>query len=464
MTLNTNKMLNKENKVQIEIQLSMCYKIYQQYGWLLNAYVSDYYVSDYWKQLPQSWRVSLENLKPEVLANIIDPAAAFTEFQILPLSLLSLRQSLRYLSLPRAQEFLYADQLKPTHSLLYNKNVMQNDHFKNCFWKRIKLKKRHEIQLIAKMCYKLANETQCNYIVDVGSGLGHLSRILCYMYGFRVCALEAQEYLTTEARKLDDLMKNKMKNYFDDSINKLRVTHLNVKVKTNCDGSDILEAVKEAFSSNDNIQFGIVGLHPCGNLGPTLLRLFKHSSQVKFLNIVGCCYMKLTTPGYPLSNYCKKNNYELEYSAREVACHALEAYIAKLKVGEFDQLKVHAYRAALEKLIINRSPSMYHSQVNSVKCTEGLKFAEYCSKATMNLGIELSRNEMNSLEIRNYLEDWRNVVVFYSLRLMIAPLVENIIMLDRVLSILESGHHCEVTSLFDPKLSPRNQVLTAKKY
>ncbi|XP_031335450.1 protein RRNAD1 isoform X2 [Photinus pyralis] len=454
-------MRNKQSKAQIQMQLNMCHDIYKQYSWLLNAYVSDYYVSEYWQQLPQSWRESLKNLKPEVLSNIIDSESTLTNFQLLPLSLLALRQTIRYLSIPRAQENRL-DQLKPIHGLLFNDNVMRNEHFKNCFWKRIKLKKRHEIELIAKMCYKLANETQCHYIVDVGSGLGHLSRILCYMYGLRVCALEAQKCLCTEARKLDDFMENTMKNYFNISINQnLRVAHLNVKIKTDHNGSDILEAVKKAFGiDNDNIQFGIVGLHPCGNLGPTLLRLFKQSTQVKFLNIVGCCYMKLTTFGYPLSAYSQKNNYELDYSARELACHALEAYVAKLKNGEFDQLKVHAYRAALEKLITDRQPNMYHSQVNSVKCTNGLVFAE---KATSNLDIKLSINEIESLQIKNYLDNWKDVVVFYSLRLMIAPLVENIILLDRLLYILESDYNCEITSLFNPQLSPRNQVLIAKK-
>lgn len=89
---------------------------------------------------------------------------------------------------------------------------------------------------------------------------------------------------------------------------------------------------------------------------------------------------------------------------------------------------------------------------------------------------------MESNETERYLQDWNYVVIFYSLRLMIAPLVETIIMLDRILFIIESGkdythnigrvdnvllsssdYTCGVTSIFDPQISPRNQILTAIK-
>jgi len=41
--------------------------------------------------------------------------------------------------------------------------------------------------------------------------------------------------------------------------------------------------------------FGLVGLHPCGDLAPTLLQLFSACEEAKFISIVGCCYMKMTT-------------------------------------------------------------------------------------------------------------------------------------------------------------------------
>jgi len=46
----------------------------------------------------------------------------------------------------------------------------------------------------------LARMESCQYVVDVGSGLGHLARLLAYGYGLKVCCLEAQENLSCQAR------------------------------------------------------------------------------------------------------------------------------------------------------------------------------------------------------------------------------------------------------------------------
>lgn len=45
-------------------------------------------------------------------------------------------------------------------------------------------------------------ECKCEYIVDIGSGLGHLVRMLSYGYGLKVCGIEAQNKLNTQARSL----------------------------------------------------------------------------------------------------------------------------------------------------------------------------------------------------------------------------------------------------------------------
>lgn len=39
-------------------------------------------------------------------------------------------------------------------------------------------------------------ETNCRYVIDIGSGLGHLVRMLAYGYDLHVCGIEVQEQLT----------------------------------------------------------------------------------------------------------------------------------------------------------------------------------------------------------------------------------------------------------------------------
>ena len=43
-------------------------------------------------------------------------------------------------------------------------------------------------------------------------------------------------------------------------------------------------------------KFILVGLHTCGDLGPTMFRAFSQCDQMVGLASVGCCYMKLTCP------------------------------------------------------------------------------------------------------------------------------------------------------------------------
>ena len=46
----------------------------------------------------------------------------------------------------------------------------------------------------------------------------------------------------------------------------------------------------------------LVGLHTCGDLAPTILRLFSQSQCIVGVVSVGCCYMKLTCQPCELSN------------------------------------------------------------------------------------------------------------------------------------------------------------------
>lgn len=87
-------------------------------------------------------------------------------------------------------------------------------------------------------------------------------------------------------------------------------------------------------------EYGLVGLHPCGNLGPLLLKHFINFMKAKFICLVGCCFMKLTPDGYPMSQYVKGLDSDLSYFSREISCHAIEVYCDRLKKGDYEDLKV----------------------------------------------------------------------------------------------------------------------------
>lgn len=55
------------------------------------------------------------------------------------------------------------------------------------------------------------------------------------------------------------------------------------------------------------------------------------------------------------------------------------------------------------------------------------------------MNVVLDQNELTSGRVRSCLEQWQRVVIFYSLRLMLAPVIETVVQLDRLLYLREQG-------------------------
>jgi hypothetical protein len=57
----------------------------------------------------------------------------------------------------------------------------------------------------------------------------------------------------------------------------------------------------------------------------------------------------------------------------------------------------------------------------------------------IKLGLKVPLEDVESEETRVNLSQWKRVVIFYTLRLLLAPLVETILLLDRLLFLQELG-------------------------
>lgn len=80
-----------------------------------------------------------------------------------------------------------------------NPSITNHPKLKQIFTKHVKPKKRHEVEKMSRVCKEVADELGIEYIVDFGAGLGHLSRVLAYGYGLKVCCLEQNAELTKQA-------------------------------------------------------------------------------------------------------------------------------------------------------------------------------------------------------------------------------------------------------------------------
>ncbi|XP_071062116.1 methyltransferase-like protein 25B isoform X2 [Pseudochaenichthys georgianus] len=166
--------------------------------------------------------------------------------------------------------------------------------------------------------------------------------------------------------------------------------------------------------------------------------------------------------GYPMSSWVGGlPGHQLSYKAREAACHALEDYRRRLW-EESQLLRTHCYRATLETFIREQRPELRRAGVQTVKKAHLLTFTEYARLGLARVGLPTDL-PLDGGRVEAMLEQQGRVVVFFSLALLLAPVVETLVLLDRIIYLQENGVDSRLVPLFDPNLSPRNFVLVALK-
>ncbi|XP_046387278.1 methyltransferase-like protein 25B [Ischnura elegans] len=484
---------------ELSVSIRKCSCILRLYSWLIDAYILDFFVEDLWKKLPRSWRETMAGADFSEVGMWLSLSQAPRYRSPWPLSLQALRVAVQSACLPRSSG-------GPAHPLLATHptpatatptaQVPPSDGSHEChttaevtlrcthadalregsgakglrrpFLKHVSPKKIHEIFKMADVVCQIAEETGVTCVVDVGSGIGHLARLLSFGHGLSVCCIEAQETLSCRARELDGEIKKFLSKIIPEERLKAlpRPSHVTARVGPELEESDFIQMVSQSFQGSFHLAFGIVGLHPCGDLAPYLMQLFVSCSEARFLCIAGCCYMKLTPGiGFPLSSSGNDRDevMQLSYEAREMACHAIEAYSRNLLHGNAASLKIHCYRATLESIILKNWPMFRRRGLKSIKYDENLQFPDYARKVLSAANLIPPEEDILSEETNECLRCWKQVVCFYSLRLMFAPLVETLILLDRCLFLSLKGVRCKVSPEFDPELSPRSHLLIASK-
>ncbi|EZA60626.1 Protein RRNAD1 [Ooceraea biroi] len=475
------------------VTIRQIFDVLNIYGWLLDSYVVDFFEQQSWQKLPSSWKPVLRTVTPDEFGNWL--AGDISRTRVWPLSLLALRRVTKDLQLNRdhqnSKSVLRCSRAKRTECENSKDLILGNDDGRatrdarvalwkhnNHFLKHVKIKKRHEIQQMAQICADCAQESNAKCVVDVGAGMGHLARSLAFKYGLCVTCIEQDAPLSQRAQKWDkELSISLAKHVSGLPIHLPR--HVSAKLEnSNSDQTETIRQIREIFINDFNLNeersgFGIVGLHPCGDLAATLLRLYTSRQEARFICIVGCCYMKLTLEdsasalhGYPLSKYLSSStNRKLSYTALEVACHAIESHCDRLRTGNYEDLIVHAYRAALETILTKYDERLRHSQVRNVKVTRSMTFEEYCTRATADLEprVRPKDSDIQNPQIRFHLSQWQRIVIFGALRTMLAPLVETAVLLDRFLYLSENNLSPTLKPIFDAKLSPRNFLLFSVK-
>lgn len=155
------------------------------------------------------------------------------------------------------------------------------------------------------------------------------------------------------------------------------------------------------------------------------------------------------------------SEHQLSYKAREGACHAVEDYIRRLR-EESELLRIHCYRAMLENFIRDTRPDLRRAGIQTIKKAHLLPFTEYARMGLARVGLP-PELPLDPERVESMLRQQGRVVVYFSLALLLAPVVETLVLLDRIIYLQENGVDSQLVALFDPNFSPRNFVLMALK-
>lgn len=256
----------------------------------------------------------------------------------------------------------------------------------------------------------------------------------------------------------------------------------NIKLSTKfiSDDTDLGNIIESHYPDFSN-KMGMMGLHTCGNLAPSSIKIFFATSSAKFLCNVGCCYHGLEeefyrnpylkadeepslAPGFPMSAILKERKFWLGRNARILASQPLG------RLADNKNLPSHSliWRAMLQVLMLQVKPDLsFHDQQVGRIAAKSLNFVDYVHRAFKKLSIDLPYSDEYILEFYDTYQPMyqQKLNCFYQIRSLFAPIVEGIIMLDRLLFISENHcvKSCRIVRLFEPAISPRCYAIVASK-
>ncbi|NWV44011.1 MET25 protein, partial [Grantiella picta] len=220
----------------------------------------------------------------------------------------------------------------------------------------------------------------------------------------------------------------------------------------------------------------MVGLHTCGDLAANTLRIFTAKPEIKAICSVGCCYHLLSEQfenegechgrvwGFPMCQYLKDKGWCCGRNARMSACLALE----RVAVGQMLPTESLFYRAVLQVIVEEIYGYCICSDRHVGKTfSKSSSFIDYVRRSLKKM--ELDDSKLPDSSIMDYYEKYKHrmneLEAFNMLKVVLAPCIEVLILLDRLCYLKEQENIAwsGLVKLFDPVKSPRCYAVVALK-
>ncbi|XP_073995936.1 probable methyltransferase-like protein 25 isoform X2 [Rhodnius prolixus] len=425
---------------RIAIRLTSALKFIQPYIPLIDSHMVNFFTANLWETLvPLRLKEEFNDFTDNVV-DIFSCAASGDE---------------KYKELSRFLQAVTDMNIAEEESLSVSqaKEILElgnNDFKRPPLGEFMSKKKSHEVEVLVEFVAALTHYTGVTHVVEVGDGKGYSSSLLALQHGIKVLGLESSEGIIHGAEKRKTKLYKYWKSCKKGSIPDFSFTdspHRQAQTQVSFN-TNIGRCVQHMFPEDWPLySIGITGLHTCGDLSPICFKLFlsnDSSPLPRFLINVGCCYHLLNTSkehceenptGFPLSSMMKQRNFKFSRNARMMSLQAPP------KMFHLQKLPAESlmYRAVLEQLLddIFGTGNQIERDVGriGVKCEN---FVEYVRKASIILNCHIP---MDDDELRNYykyFEPFEKKLHFYfMLRVVMAPVIEAIILLDRLLFLRE---------------------------
>ncbi|KAK3734912.1 hypothetical protein RRG08_038937 [Elysia crispata] len=234
----------------------------------------------------------------------------------------------------------------------------------------------------------------------------------------------------------------------------------------------VIQQEAQQLESTVSPRLFLSGLHTCGSLAVTTLNLFLRDPNAVGLCCVGCCYQLMEEQGsnnqqedhFPISSCGKIMGLQLGRNARNLASQSVHRIRAsgQLQGGDF------LWRALLNVLLLELGITVPDRIIGMRGLNKrNATFQDYAAAAFKKLGLTDRLPEVHML--RSFEDQYKDararMSAFFQLKLVLAPVIEALILLDRLAFLLEQDtvNKAHLVQLFDPVTSPRCFALIAWK-
>ena len=311
----------------------------------------------------------------------------------------------------------------------------------------VKKKKRHEIQKIVPVLKNVRAKKSFDYVVDIGGGVGHLSRVLSHYHAIPSISIDQNS-------EFQEIGKGRLKKFrkIDGAQD---VSFLNITFGKKEDEAELKKVFNERSLS--------LGLHTCGALAHTLIQKTIDHQTMGLLSF-GCCYHTLKSNiDIPMSNFYKENKfpvlnlYGLTLATRAHGEMTFDTYKTKKRVKQ--------YRYALHLFLMKNFNNKSFVEVGECQLSTYWKpFHNYISEKLSFLKVDHTFSNEDFDKFYESAEVQRELRIMFLcniIRWQLGRALEVYLQIDRCLYLEENGYDVILEQYFDESLSPRNLGILA---